>query len=1307
MHRTEKSRLHRAIAWGASLLLLAAMVPPILAQNSALQYFYDDLGQLIRAVDQNGNVATYNYDSRGNLLSITRSTLPPSNGLSILNFTPQSGPVGQSVTIQGQGFSTTLSSNTVQFNGVAAAVTAATANTLTVTVPSTATTGPISVTVSTQTTTTGANFNVTNQLTSFAVSPQNVSVHFGAQQQQQFTATGYYTGGSSQNLTAAASWGSSNPTVATISNSPGSQGLATIVGSGTTTLTASYGASLGSATLVVASPVSVSVTPSSATIFALSNQQFSATETFSDGSSQNVTSQVTWSSTNTNVLTVNSTTSPGLATGVKAGTATVCASVSGGPSTCSSVTVTAALVSLSISPANESIPKAVSQQLTATGLFNDGSTQNLTSSVTWSSSNPTVATIVGNGLATDVGEGTTTISATLGAISGSTSLTLTAPAAASVSVNPSPAAISAGGMLQLTANLVFTDGSTQNVTQTATWSTSAADVAVVSNAVGSQGLVTRVGPGTAIITAASGSFSGIALVANSSATSYPRFVYVSNGGGNIFIYSVNSQTGQLRANGSVQVSNQSGNLALDPSQSYLYFSVPSAAGNLFAFSVNPANGALTQISGSPYTAGTSTGPVVTDPSDRFVYVGDPSSDSIFGFSIGAGGALTALPGSPYPAGGAPSALVAHPSGRFLFELNQNQGGGGADPPGSVSVFAINSNNGALSAISGSPFEVGDTPVALAEDPAGNYLFVSNMGQSNSSRMRRPKSRDDFEVFLARPSVHPEPRDLLGISDHAGSDSPTGVARTRLFASLDMNSFSPFPVTATDGGAFAPARSPFAGLFFQAGGSSPSISAFTVDPNAGTLTEVSGSPFGVSSGLSSISVDTTGQYLYGETYNSLFGFSINGGALTPLSNSPFSLSVGPIVFDPSGLFAYAPSGNGVQEMGTNSSTGTLTALPGGTPVGGVSIAISGGSAPIIYVPQFAYVVSSGAANGANNIAGYSINAATGALTRLEGSPFAEGFFPVFATADMFGQSLYVANNCSDLLCAASNGSVSGYAISPGSGALTAAAGSPFPAGVAPVSVALQPPGINAQSSNEYAYIASQNSQFFEYAVNPATGVLTTFAGSPAYTSANGVIATAVDPTGSYLYVITSCSGCANDVLYGYDLFLYDGQLIYQPPVITAALGTAPQAIGVDPGGRFVLVTDGASNTVSVLSTQASYSQVTGSPFATDGNPSAVALDPTGQFVYIANQATNDVSAYTMNPSTGSLTPISGSPYAVGMGPVSLSVDFSGEFLYVTNNGDGTVSAFSITAGSGALTPVPGSPFTAGAAPVSVVTTGTIQ
>ena len=99
-------------------------------QTGALvQYFYDDAGRLIRVVDGSGNVASYAYDTVGNLLSIARSSVPANNGLAILSFSPQSGTVGQIVTIQGQGFNTTPGSNSVQFNGVATTVATATANT--------------------------------------------------------------------------------------------------------------------------------------------------------------------------------------------------------------------------------------------------------------------------------------------------------------------------------------------------------------------------------------------------------------------------------------------------------------------------------------------------------------------------------------------------------------------------------------------------------------------------------------------------------------------------------------------------------------------------------------------------------------------------------------------------------------------------------------------------------------------------------------------------------------------------------------------------------------------------------------------------------------------------------------------------------------------------------------------------------------------------------------------------------------------------------------------------------------------------
>ncbi|HEY2113463.1 MAG TPA: Ig-like domain-containing protein, partial [Candidatus Angelobacter sp.] len=88
----------------------------------------------------------------------------------------------------------------------------------------------------------------------------------------------------------------------------------------------------------------------------------------------------------------------------------------------------ATLVSISLTPTNPSIQVAKTQQFTATGAFSDNTTQDLTKTATWSSSNAAAATISSTGLATAVNAGTTTIKAVSGATSGSTTLTVTTAA---------------------------------------------------------------------------------------------------------------------------------------------------------------------------------------------------------------------------------------------------------------------------------------------------------------------------------------------------------------------------------------------------------------------------------------------------------------------------------------------------------------------------------------------------------------------------------------------------------------------------------------------------------------------------------------------------------------------------------------------------------------------------------------------------------------------------------------------------------------------------------------------------------------
>ena len=187
--------------------------------------------------------------------------------------------------------------------------------------------------------------------------------------------------------------------------------------------------------------VSLVVTPADPGIALGTTQQFSATGTFSDNTTQDLTTSATWGSSVTSVATIsNDAGSNGRATSVGTGTTTILVG-SGGLSATTTLTVTAAtLVSVTVLPANHTISLGTTLQFSATGTFSDSTTQDLTTSATWSSSATSVATIsnaagsIGN--ATAVGAGTTTIMATSGGHPGSTTLTVTGGGAGQVNVLP-------------------------------------------------------------------------------------------------------------------------------------------------------------------------------------------------------------------------------------------------------------------------------------------------------------------------------------------------------------------------------------------------------------------------------------------------------------------------------------------------------------------------------------------------------------------------------------------------------------------------------------------------------------------------------------------------------------------------------------------------------------------------------------------------------------------------------------------------------------------------------------------------------
>ncbi|MBV8051956.1 MAG: Ig-like domain-containing protein, partial [Acidobacteriaceae bacterium] len=166
------------------------------------------------------------------------------------------------------------------------------------------------------------------------------------------------------------------------------------------------------------------------------------------------------------------------------------------------------LLSITVTPSNASFAAGTTQQMTATGTFSDGSTDDLTKSVNWNTADNTIATIDGQGLATAVSPGSTAVIATQGVVIGSTNLTVTSATLVSIVVTPANPSIPSHAQQQFTATGTFTDNSTQDVTKTVQWSSSTPNVANIANDPMHKGLATGAAAGTTTITATSDSISG-------------------------------------------------------------------------------------------------------------------------------------------------------------------------------------------------------------------------------------------------------------------------------------------------------------------------------------------------------------------------------------------------------------------------------------------------------------------------------------------------------------------------------------------------------------------------------------------------------------------------------------------------------------------------------------------------------------------------------------------------------------------------------------------------------------------------------
>jgi YVTN family beta-propeller protein len=401
------------------------------------------------------------------------------------------------------------------------------------------------------------------------------------------------------------------------------------------------------------------------------------------------------------------------------------------------------------------------------------------------------------------------------------------------------------------------------------------------------------------------------------------------------------------------------------------------------------------------------------------------------------------------------------------------------------------------------------------------------------------------------------------------------------------------------------------------------------------------------GLGSLPVSAQSTFVYvnneAAAANSISAFSVGtSGALTPVPGSPF---------------ATGGSGNGGFYYASNGIAATT-------------------------VGNFLFASD----DQSNDIAAFSINTSTGALTAVPGSPFAYGTaganpYGIALAVTPDGKFLYVGDGGNG-----TSGDIWGFSIA-SNGALTPITGSPF---AVPASV----DGINVTRDGKYLAATLPASAEVAMFNIGSGGALAPVTGSPFSTGGGSTYAD---------------SNCASNLLFAADAT--DGETT-EVSVETIAAGALSSITGspftFDVGGNsnvgvlgpydnFLFVSNQSSNTVTSLSvaTGGSLSEVTGSPFAdpAGGIPLLMGTNQTGTLLFVVNgynDANNSVSAYNIG-GDGSLSLVAGSPFATGIsGKASLTVfppktcgtvtSTPGPFAYVTNINSNNVSVINIPTSS---------------------------
>lgn len=374
----------------------------------------------------------------------------------------------------------------------------------------------------------------TSAISHLSVSPQGRQMEVGSS--LRFQATAVYTDGTSGDVTGEATWSVLDASALSIDDAPGSKGLARALAAGSTSVRATLAGASGATpvTVVPASLRALSLLPAVPRMVVGATRAFTATGTFSNDAVASVTETSSWTSSDPAVATVSDFAGTrGLVTATGVGSAVITATSQGVTASRTVVVSAAALEHLEISPIHVSLPAGAGQAFTATATYSDGTVEDVTSSARWSSSDESRLTVQNApalaGYATLLSAGTASVRVTWGGRTVEQPVRVTDATVVGLTVQPGRIDLAVRDFFQFQVVATYSDGTVKDARQLVTWTTSNAAVADVSNASGSEGVVTGLSPGQAVITAKLGAriASGTAVV---NGDAYQQLRIFSDGG---------------------------------------------------------------------------------------------------------------------------------------------------------------------------------------------------------------------------------------------------------------------------------------------------------------------------------------------------------------------------------------------------------------------------------------------------------------------------------------------------------------------------------------------------------------------------------------------------------------------------------------------------------------------------------------------------------------------------------------------------------------------------------------------------------